>query len=182
MAIDIYPMGKSLYIDTTGPGTELLFRDGGRNVPYRGYGRQSEEIFAAIESVLGGARIADLDFAAVIAGPGSFTGIRLGLSVAKGFQIAAKVPVFGPSRFKAVFITRGSPGPVALDAGNDEVYYADLDADGDPIAPPELRKGAPGADTHIDPAKVLDYLAKSNAPPDHLEPLYIKPHYAKIPK
>ena len=177
---------KSLYIDTSGPGLELLFRDGAREVPCKSVGeRQSEEIFAAIGRVLGGVRVADLDFVAIIAGPGSFTGIRLGLAMARCFRIAAKVPVFALSRFKAVFITRGAPGPVSLPAGNGEVYFADMDADGNPLAPPELRKGSADENVAIDAAKVLGYVESEfakGAAPAPLAPLYVKPHYAKVPK
>lgn len=42
---------------------------------------------------------AELGAVAVAIGPGSFTGVRCGLSIAKGMAVAAKLPVFGVSAF-----------------------------------------------------------------------------------
>ena len=175
-----------MYIDTAGYGTELLFKNGLHLVPYKSEDKkQSEEIFAAIKSVLVDTKISDLDFIAVITGPGSFTGIRLGLSISKGFKIATNVPVFGIDRFKAVSISQGRTGRISLFAGNGEVYFADIGANGEFLGPQELSKGEPDADTAIDPKAVLEYIEnefEKGTDPGHLAPLYIKPHYAQIPK
>ncbi|MDR1476509.1 MAG: tRNA (adenosine(37)-N6)-threonylcarbamoyltransferase complex dimerization subunit type 1 TsaB [Rickettsiales bacterium] len=198
---------KSLYMDTTGQGVELLFKAGAREVHCADEGRQSERIFAAIEKVLGGAKISDLDFVVVITGPGSFTGIRLGLAIAKGFGIAARVPVFGLDRFRAIWISNRKAGRIEIPAGKSEVYVADMDADGNELAPPKLKKvistssfrpaSTPQAgrarepesrnnqsqsDIAIDPIAVLEYVEKAGVAPAPLAPLYIKPHYAKVPQ
>ncbi|MDE6224036.1 MAG: tRNA (adenosine(37)-N6)-threonylcarbamoyltransferase complex dimerization subunit type 1 TsaB, partial [Alphaproteobacteria bacterium] len=98
---------KSLYINTTANLLQLCFKNGDEihNFLSDGVKSQSEEVFEAISSVLGNVKISDLDFIAVAVGPGSFTGIRLGLSVVKGFLIATGVSVICVNNFEAVYYT-----------------------------------------------------------------------------
>jgi tRNA threonylcarbamoyladenosine biosynthesis protein TsaB len=80
-----------------------------------------------IDTALAGAGIAlrDLDLLAVSIGPGSFTGLRIGLSVAKGLALATALPVVGVPTLDAYAYGAGPrPGllcPV-LDARKGEVY------------------------------------------------------------
>lgn len=64
----------------------------------------SEILLPAVERVLEAAAIppGELDAVAVTAGPGSFTGLRVGLSTAKGLALAAGVPVGGVSTLKVL--------------------------------------------------------------------------------
>jgi len=58
---------------------------------------QAEALMPLIESVMteAGVKYADLDRIAVTAGPGSFTGVRVGLAAARGLGLAANKPVVG---------------------------------------------------------------------------------------
>ncbi|MSO72764.1 MAG: tRNA (adenosine(37)-N6)-threonylcarbamoyltransferase complex dimerization subunit type 1 TsaB [Rhodospirillaceae bacterium] len=58
---------------------------------------QAEALMPLIEEVMarGGATYADLDRIAVSVGPGSFTGVRVGLSAARGLGLAAGKPIVG---------------------------------------------------------------------------------------
>ena len=74
-----------------------------------------------------GLGIGDLDLMAVSIGPGSFTGLRIGLSVAKGLSLATGVPLVAVPTLEALArVARGRSGVIcaALDARKGEVYMA----------------------------------------------------------
>jgi tRNA threonylcarbamoyladenosine biosynthesis protein TsaB len=84
----------------------------------------SEELLPAVREMLetGGLAVRDLDVIVVVVGPGSFTGVRVGLSTAKGLAQAAGVPVIGVSRLQVLAQKAGSRA-VVLDAGRGEMYF-----------------------------------------------------------
>ena len=68
-----------------------------------------------------GVRPVDLDAVVVGTGPGSFTGIRIGLAAARGLALALDVPVAGVSTLAA--LAAGSPGAVPIiDARRGEIF------------------------------------------------------------
>jgi tRNA threonylcarbamoyladenosine biosynthesis protein TsaB len=74
-----------------------------------------------------GVPLADLDRIAVTIGPGSFTGIRVGAAMARGFAVALGKPAVGVCTLRIVaesVLEIGPPAPVmaVLDAKRDEVY------------------------------------------------------------
>lgn len=73
----------------------------------------------------------DLDRIAVTVGPGSFTGIRVGLAAARGFALAAGKPVIGVTTLEA--LASGGATIAAIDARRGEVYAQRFGAD--PTAP-----------------------------------------------
>jgi len=91
----------------------------------------SERLVPVVRSLMAerGWRLTDLSAIAVVYGPGSFTGVRVGLSAAKGFSEASRVPLIAVSRL-AVLAWMGAVNPearahVALDAGRGEFYYGE---------------------------------------------------------
>ena len=71
---------------------------------------------------------ADLSRLAVTVGPGSFTGLRVGLATTRAFALALDIPLIGLSSLKALELTarhQGVQGPVcaAIDARRGQLYY-----------------------------------------------------------
>jgi len=74
-----------------------------------------------------GLTVADLDLIAVAAGPGSFTGLRIGVATAKGLAWAAQLPCAGCSTLEAMaWNLAGLDGELcaAMDARRHQVYNA----------------------------------------------------------
>ena len=66
--------------------------------------QHSETIIPLIEKILSRSRtrLQDINFLSVTHGPGMFTGVRVGLSVAKGFSISLGIPIVSFSTFESV--------------------------------------------------------------------------------
>jgi tRNA threonylcarbamoyladenosine biosynthesis protein TsaB len=91
----------------------------------------SERLVPAVRRLMEGRgwRLRELAAVVVVHGPGSFTGVRVGLSAAKGFSEASEVPLIAVSRLAllAAACVDGGGGPVhaVLDAGRGEFYYGE---------------------------------------------------------
>jgi len=71
--------------------------------------------------------VSDVDLIAVSRGPGSFTGVRIGVSAAKGIAWGADKPVCGVSTLEAMVYQIPQPGAVicpVMDARRGQVYNA----------------------------------------------------------
>jgi len=89
----------------------------------------SERLLDQVEQVLqaSGLKLTELDLLAVVRGPGSFTGLRIGLATAKGLGQAAGLPVVGVSSLQLLAMNLplvSLPVCAFLDARKKEVYTA----------------------------------------------------------
>src|ERR1700723_4042790 len=82
------------------------------------------EIAAMLESRY--ATLRDVEAIVVVKGPGSFTGIRVGLSTAKGLAEGAGIPLIAVSRLALLANASGLPHVLtAVDAGRGEYYVGE---------------------------------------------------------
>lgn len=128
---------KILAIDTTvKTAAAALVEDGKLVAEYSlNTDTHSTTLLPMISSLLSmsGIAVSDLDFFAVSAGPGSFTGVRIGVSTIKGLAFADNIPCVGVSSLEAMAMNfTGIPGTIVpvINARNKMVYAAVFVSDG----------------------------------------------------
>jgi tRNA threonylcarbamoyladenosine biosynthesis protein TsaB len=134
-----------LGIDTCGPsGSVALARISERSVQILGQkelaGRSySATLVSAVEELLAvwEAKLRDLRAIVAVYGPGSFTGVRVGLSAVKGLAEPGGIPVVAVSRL-GVLARKAKVQSAALDAHRHEVF---LRLDGEHTVPREMLAG-----------------------------------------
>jgi tRNA threonylcarbamoyladenosine biosynthesis protein TsaB len=120
-----------LSLDTSSPsGSVAVLRDQALIgvISTRGEENYSSRMFRHLEFLLNdlSLKLAQFDLFAVSAGPGSFTGLRVGLTAAKGWAEVYKKPVAGVSALQAVAIQSSAKTSVVvpvLDARRGQVYF-----------------------------------------------------------
>jgi len=90
-----------------------------------------------------GIELAELDRIAVTVGPGSFTGLRVGIAAARGIALAAGKPAVGLSTLAAYAAPHMAGGETrtvvaAIDARHDHVYLQVFGAEGRTLSPPRI--------------------------------------------
>jgi tRNA threonylcarbamoyladenosine biosynthesis protein TsaB len=156
-------------------------------------------VLAGAEALLRQAEAGQQDLTGLVVGtgPGSFTGLRLGLAAARGLAFALDLPVAGVSTLHA--LAAGAPGALpVIDAGRREVFTLDgrepacvkpqelalvagtvcvgdgalryrsvLEERGATILPDDDPRHLPWAQRHVE-------LARDFGPAEEIEPLYLR--------
>ncbi len=101
-------------------------------------GSRNEKLLPAVDWLLGevGRTIDDVSRIVVTRGPGSFTGVRIGLATAQGLSFSRGIPMVAISTHEAVMPDSGD-GVVVGDAGRGEVYRTQFEG-GVPVDAPDL--------------------------------------------
>jgi tRNA threonylcarbamoyladenosine biosynthesis protein TsaB len=163
---------------------------------------QPKALLEAVDELLRDADAAPSDLGALVVGtgPGSFTGTRIGLAVARGLALALDVPVAGVSTLDALASARERALPV-IDARRREVFVSgpravapdDLDVDPDSVCVGSgavryrhtlEEKGAvvpPDDDpVHLPHARLHAALARDFGPAEDVQPIYVRAPDAKV--
>jgi tRNA threonylcarbamoyladenosine biosynthesis protein TsaB len=105
----------------------------------------AERLAGMIDEVFVAAKLQpqDIDLIGVTVGPGSFTGIRVGVAAARGLALALGRPAIGVTTLEVLAETaRASIGAAplvsAIDAKRGEIYLQPFDRDGVPSGPPRV--------------------------------------------
>ena len=163
--------------------------------------RHEETVMPAVDELLAEAGLtpADLTALAVDVGPGSFTGVRIGVCHGNAMALALGLPIVAVNALEALaFPLLGGEGPVAaiIDARNGNGYGALYAPDGSALIPPcameiepFLRSlpenviltgtGFPGADGALPLAGYIARIAAARAGERAVSPLYLRPSQAE---
>ena len=133
-----------LVIDTAGRACQVgIFVDGAarceRTVEMvHGH---AEALLPLVQAVVteAGVRFAEVGAVVVTAGPGSFTGLRVGLAAAHGVGLACDCPVVAVSSFAAWAMAADGPARVALDSRRGDAFVQEFDAGGAALGQAEIR-------------------------------------------
>ncbi|MCP5432947.1 MAG: tRNA (adenosine(37)-N6)-threonylcarbamoyltransferase complex dimerization subunit type 1 TsaB [Alphaproteobacteria bacterium] len=152
------------FLEEAGPQARLALR---AEPMARGH---AERLFPLLRATLAeaGARLADIDRFAVTVGPGSFTGVRVGLAAARGLALAAGKPLVGVTTFDALGealaeaegVTAGLEA-LAFAAPRGELFL-ELRFGGRPLGPPVALSPAAAA-AHVAARGKPERLAGSGA-------------------
>ena len=123
---------KILAFETSAKAASVALMDSGKLLgeSYQNTGlTHSQTLMVMAEDLLKTCNLSvkDVDAVAVAAGPGSFTGVRIGVAAAKGFAWGAELPCYGVSTLEAMARSLGAwQGYVVpvMDARRSQVYTA----------------------------------------------------------
>jgi tRNA threonylcarbamoyladenosine biosynthesis protein TsaB len=136
LALDTCSLSGSIALSEGGPDGRRLVAE----LVVADVGRHSEWLLKSVKGLLEdvGWSPGELDRLALGLGPGSFTGLRIGVSVVKGLAWAMDIPVVGVSTLKALSMNLGYSELTVcplLDARKGEVYTALYRALGETMEP-----------------------------------------------
>jgi tRNA threonylcarbamoyladenosine biosynthesis protein TsaB len=127
-----------------------------------GRSSRNEKLLPAIDWLLSetGSNRKEIDLFAVTRGPGSFTGVRIGLATMQGMALALGKPVCAMSTHEALAPDRGR-WLVVDDAGRGELYVSMFEG-GEEIMPPRLARSDDLADLRAERLWIAEVVQQRN--------------------
>lgn len=176
-----------LIINTSSGGIDLLLNNNLRHIDAD---KQAIALPVAVEQLLHDENIsmADLTAIGVVVGPGSFTGIRLGIAYAKGCAIGLKIPVVQINAFE-LYLESTPDAFVAIDSGRTDLFVGAADMEPGTMEISEIETfqmkyprtvGHKPFDLHNAIPIVERKLTDGNIEP--VVPMYLRPSYAELNK
>ena len=174
-------------INTSGTGLEFVLDDKRKSVVVE---KQSVALPAAAESFIAecGAKWSDLTAIGVVVGPGSFTGIRMGIAYAKGLALGLNIPVVGINAFE-LYLAATPDAFVAIDSGRGDFFVASTmhapctmtieEVETEQMKCPRTVGHKP-FDLLLAPKIVIGKITRGNVEP--AVPMYLRPSYAEETK
>lgn len=130
----------TLVIDTSLGACQVGLFDGGQMLAGRSEPMErghQERLAPMAEQVMAGRRFAGIGKLVVTIGPGSFTGLRVGLAFAKGLRLATGAPLAGVGTLEALAASVDGAAAGVIDARRGLVYVQAFDA-GRPLGEPDI--------------------------------------------
>jgi len=127
-------------------------------VALEGRSSRNEKLLPAVDWLLSESGIDrhEIDLFAVTRGPGSFTGVRIGLATIQGLALALGKPICAMSTHEAIALGEQLEGAVIDDAGRGEFYVSRFEGHRE-VEPPHLVKALDG-----ESIVVADFLQHGN--------------------
>lgn len=176
-----------LIINTSGNNLEFVLNENHKSVVVE---KQSVALPIETEKFINecGAKWSDLTAIGVVVGPGSFTGIRLGIAYAKGLAMGLKIPVVGINLFD-LYLAQTPDAFVAIESGRGDFFVGAENLEPQVMEIDELETkqmewprtvGHKPFDLRLGVKIVQDKIQSGNT--DAVVPMYLRPSYAEQPK
>lgn len=120
-----------LAIDTSGAFLKIALSFNGKIYDFDGKDTSKKHLSAvlpAIDSVLGeaNAKLEDMDYLSAVVGPGSFTGVRIGVNLINSFSLALNKPTIAINAFDVLAESKKFKRAIYLVDANHSNFYAGL--------------------------------------------------------
>ena len=176
-----------LIINTSGNNLEFVLNENHKSVVVE---KQSVALPIETEKFINecGAKWSDLTAIGVVVGPGSFTGIRLGIAYAKGLAMGLKIPVVGINLFD-LYLAQTPDAFVAIESGRGDFFVGAENLEPQVMEIDELETkqmewprtvGHKPFDLRLGVKIVQNKIQSGNT--DAVVPMYLRPSYAEQPK
>lgn len=166
-------MKNSLAIDTSTSRTIVAIIDDGKTIFEKFHEGATDHGKAITELVVQALKVCPVPNQVVVGmGPGPFTGLRVGITFARSFALARKIPVIGVCSLDAIVVDR-SEYTVAIDARRKEIYWASYKG-GKRVAGPAVDKPADVSGFILDVYPNMAKLVELSSSQNISEPMYLR--------